>query len=326
MQMAPQRSGLRWIGVLSLASILPAGCGSSLNPPSNMAGPSSTPDIVPNVVGMTQSAATIAITGAGLVVGAVTGQSSSTVASGSVISETPPAGAEESAGSAVSLIVSSGPAQSGGSTPGPLSSANLNLIFVVSEDLVYEASGDINPQTANLTNQGLNRSLLMGRYLQQSVLGGNNVTGIYALEPASHLQTQSNFPDLAGLETVEQFALLNNITISSNAGGTDPLPGNSFPINVSYAPPPVTLPGGVATPLVFCPNCEGLDFSDQDGDNESVVNSVISANATGFLVFSAPWEVVSSVLDNMNRSHSYNLNVPASYAGPNTIYAISIAP
>ena len=228
MQMALQGSSPRWIGVVSLASILLAGCGSTLNPASNMSGPSSTQATVPNVVGLMQSAATTAITGAGLVVGAVTDQSSSTVASGSVISETPAAGAQESAGSQVSLIVSSGPSQSGGSTPSPLSSANINLIFVVSEDLVYQASGDVNPQTANLTNQGLNRSLLMGKYLQQSVLGGNNVTAIYALEPASHLQTQSNFPDMAGLETIQQFALVNNITISSNAGGTDPLPGNSF--------------------------------------------------------------------------------------------------
>ena len=88
----------------------------------------------------------------------------------------------------------------------------------------------------------------------------------------------------------------------------------------------MTLPSGVATPLVFCPSCEGLDFSDQDGDNEALVNSLVSTNASGFYVFSAPWEVVSAVLDSINRSHSYNLNLPASYAGPNTVYAISIAP
>jgi hypothetical protein len=45
--------------------------------------------------------------------------------------------------------------------PVPLSADNINLIFVVSEDLAYQASGDINPLTANLTSQGLQRSLLM---------------------------------------------------------------------------------------------------------------------------------------------------------------------
>src|SRR5437016_8920472 len=66
---------------------------------------------VPNVVGQMQAAATSAITGAGLTVGAVTQQSSSTVAAGSVISESPAAGTKVASGSAVSLVVSSGPAQ-----------------------------------------------------------------------------------------------------------------------------------------------------------------------------------------------------------------------
>jgi hypothetical protein len=39
--------------------------------------------------------------------------------------------------------------------PAPLSASNVNLVFVVSEDLSYNASGDVNPNTANLTNQGL---------------------------------------------------------------------------------------------------------------------------------------------------------------------------
>jgi hypothetical protein len=66
---------------------------------------------VPNVVGDTQAAATTAITGAGLVVGSVTPQSSPTVASGKVISESPIAGTSVNSGSAVNLVVSTGPAQ-----------------------------------------------------------------------------------------------------------------------------------------------------------------------------------------------------------------------
>ena len=66
---------------------------------------------VPNVVGLTQAAATTSITGAGLVLGTVTQQSSSTVAAGKVISETPSAGTQVNTGSAVNLVVSSGPAQ-----------------------------------------------------------------------------------------------------------------------------------------------------------------------------------------------------------------------
>jgi hypothetical protein len=68
---------------------------------------------VPNVVGLTQAAASSAITGAGLTVGTVTTASSSTVPSGSVISQSPIAGSSVAAGSAVNLVVSTGPAPSG---------------------------------------------------------------------------------------------------------------------------------------------------------------------------------------------------------------------
>jgi hypothetical protein len=148
-------------------------------------------------------------------------------------------------------------------TPAPLSAGNLNLIFVVSEDLAYQASGDVNPKTANLTNQGLQRSLLMATFLQQQVLGTQNVTGIYALEPMTHLQTASNYPDMAAPETIQQFALLNQITLS--APGQTPYAGHNYPINASYASGP--LPSGVAVPPQFCPTCQGLDFNDQGGDN-----------------------------------------------------------
>jgi PASTA domain len=63
---------------------------------------------VPNVVGLTQAAATSAITGAGLVLGTVTTQASSTVPAGNVISQNPSAGTSVAAGSAVNLVVSSG--------------------------------------------------------------------------------------------------------------------------------------------------------------------------------------------------------------------------
>jgi hypothetical protein len=65
---------------------------------------------VPNVVGDTQTAAMTAITGAGLTVGAVTQASSATVASGSVVSQTPAAAVSAARGSSVALVVSSGPA------------------------------------------------------------------------------------------------------------------------------------------------------------------------------------------------------------------------
>src|SRR5437016_5438406 len=82
--------------------------GSAVNLVVSSGAPAPTPVAVPNVVGQTQASATSAITSAGLTAGAVTQQSSTTVASGSVISESPAAGTSVAKCSAVNLVVSSG--------------------------------------------------------------------------------------------------------------------------------------------------------------------------------------------------------------------------
>src|SRR5260221_7943449 len=61
---------------------------------------------VPNVVGLTQAAATTAITEAKLKLGNVTQQNSSTVATGNVISQDPASGSSAAEGSPVTLIIS----------------------------------------------------------------------------------------------------------------------------------------------------------------------------------------------------------------------------
>ena len=73
-----------------------AGC-----PPSNVT--------VPNVSGMTQSAAGSAITVVGLAVGTITEQFSETVSAGHVISQDPAAGTLLPPSNAVNLVVSKGP-------------------------------------------------------------------------------------------------------------------------------------------------------------------------------------------------------------------------
>jgi hypothetical protein len=225
---------------------------------------------------------------------------------------------------ALTLLAGCGSSSAAPTTPVPLSSGNLNLIFVVSEDLAYQASGDVNPTTANLTNQGLQRSLLMATFLHQHVLGSKNVSGIYALEPMTHLQTASNYPDMAALATIQQFAVLNQVTLSSTPQGWSPFTAYSYPLNVSFAVGPV--PSGVAAPMLPCPACQGLDFNDLGGDNENLLTGIVTANAPGFYVFSAPWETTSQLLANINKLEGYNLALPTSYQGPNYIYAISVAP
>jgi hypothetical protein len=160
----------------------------------------------------------------------------------------------------------------------------------------------------------------MAPFLQEAVLGMNNVTGIYALEPMTHLQTTGNYPDMVALETIQQFAMLNQITLSATTA-------NSYPILASYSPESV--PAGVALPLFTCKACVGLDFNDQNnpnGDNEILAEGIIADDAAGFYVFSAPWETTIDLLTNINLKEGYQLPFPTSYQGPNYIYAISIPP
>jgi len=204
-------------------------------------------------------------------------------------------------------------------TPGPpmppqqRQSGQLYLVFVVSEDLAYQSPGDVNPDTANLTSQGLERSLVTGTFLHQ-LAGSTSVNGIYVLAPMTHLQTANNFPDLVAAETVEQFAALTNVTMSTTYPGYgSPLTIGGYPIDAS-------------PPSNSCASCQGLDFADQGGDNEALVNGILAANASGTYVFSAPWETTSSLLARINQAKGYNLALPASYQGGNAIYVVSIAP
>src|ERR1700689_3756256 len=88
--------------ILPLAALVLVACGDD--------GSSGSAQIsVPNVMGDTQAAATTAITGPGLTVGTVTQASSATVATGSVISQAPAAGASAGSGASVALVGSSGP-------------------------------------------------------------------------------------------------------------------------------------------------------------------------------------------------------------------------
>lgn len=213
---------------------------------------------------------------------------------------------------------------SGSDSAAPLSPGSVNLVFVVSPDTAYQAPGDVNPATANLTSQGLQRSLLMATYLKQQVLGGNNVTAIYTLEPMSHLQTANNYPDMAAIGYIQQFALLNQITLTGAGGpGSPQIAANSYPLNASYAAGG-SLPGGVATPLITCQGCQGLDFVDTAGNNLALANGIIAARVPGYYVFCAPWETISALMAGITRVEGYPLNPPATYEGPNYVYAISI--
>lgn len=225
----------------------------------------------------------------------------------------------------LTLLAGCGGDGSDTSPSAPLAADNVNLIFVVSPDLTYHAPGDIAPDTANLTSQGLQRSLRLASYLQQQVLGAKNATAIYALSPMTHLQTANNYPDMSPLATIQPFALLNQIALPVDATGAT-YTANSYPINAAYAPG--SLPSGVAVPKggQYCPDCAGLDFKNTAGNNDSLASAIVAKNKPGFYVFSAPWQTISSLMAYIDSRYGYQLNLPKVYAGPDQIYAISIAP
>ncbi len=108
---------------------------------------------VPNVTGQTQAAATSAITDAGLAVGPVTEQSSSTVAPGTVISQNPPAGTNVAHGSPVDLVVSSGVAvpdvagQTQAAATSAITAASLMVGTVTQQSSSTVASGSVISQS-----------------------------------------------------------------------------------------------------------------------------------------------------------------------------------
>ncbi len=201
----------------------------------------------------------------------------------------------------------------------PLSAADINLIFVTSPDLAYHTPGDVQPDTANLTAQGLRRSLMMATFLQDQVLGGENVDKIYALSPMSHLQTVNNYPNMAAIGFIQHFALLNQNTLPITP--TETYTANTFPINVSYTRSGV--PGGVVRPSSFCPDCTGLDFNNDD-QNVDLVSGIIKSQIPGYYVFSAPWKTLRTLLAAIDARHGYGINPPSDFLGSNYVHAISI--
>ncbi len=211
--------------------------------------------------------------------------------------------------------------------PAALSEQNINLIFVASPDLANQGLGDVQADTANLTPQGLNRSLLIASYLKQQVLGAKNVTSIYALAPMTHLQTSNHYPDMTAVGYIQPFGLLNQETLRLDAAPNGPTyTANTQALKVAYSSPE-SLPSGVAAPKFgYSANCSGLDFFNRGGCNDTLVSRIIDRKMAGFHVFSAPWETIHDLLINTNTRNRYGLKNPSKYMGPNYIYAISIAP
>jgi hypothetical protein len=98
---------------------------------------------VPNVVGLTQAAASNAITGAGLTVGVMTTQDSTTVAAGNVISEGPLAGTRVTTQSPVNLVLAANRAIC---DPNGDARVDLRDILIITAALTKPSSGPFDPR------------------------------------------------------------------------------------------------------------------------------------------------------------------------------------
>ena len=113
----------------------------------------------------------------------------------------------------------------------------------------------------------------------------------------THLQTANNYPDMVGIETIQQFAMLNQITLSSDQAGGTPLAGNSYPINDSYAAVP--LPIGVLPPQTYWPIAKGWTSATRTATTKTW-SPVVKAGSPGFSL-SARWEILSALLAKINQ-------------------------
>ncbi len=228
----------------------------------------------------------------------------------------------------LSLFSGCGGSSGSGQGTTALDAGNLNLIFVVSPDLAYHTPGDINPDTANLSDQGLQRSLRLASYLKQQLLDNRNVTAIYALTPTTHLQTANKYPDMTALGYIQQFALLNQTTLTIDNA---PYTANNVPINTSYVSG--ALPANAADPAKtfgYCPDCRGLVFDDVQNSNGRLITDIIKQSRSnafgGYYVFSSPWETTRAMLDYIDQLYGSSLMPPTSFVDANQIYVVSITP
>ena len=142
---------------------------------------------VPNVDGLTQAAAATAITSAELVVGTVTQQSSATVPAGRVISQDPTAGTSVTAGSAVDLVVSTGP-------------ATVSVPDVVGLTQAAAATAIANAELAvGTVTQQSSETVPAGRVISQDPTAGTSVAAGSAVALVVSTGSPVIVPDVVGL-------------------------------------------------------------------------------------------------------------------------------
>jgi beta-lactam-binding protein with PASTA domain len=212
---------------------------------------SSGPQMVamPNVEVLTQAAATTAVTGAKLTVGAVTQQTSNTVAPGSIISQDPASGSSVAEGSSVNLVISSGP----------------QMVTVPNVEGLTQAAATAVIDRAKLT---VGTVTATGKIISQDPASGSSVTQDSPVNLVISLGPQMvTVPNVEGLTQAAAIAAVTgaNLTVgtitqqTSNTVVTGNVVSQNQPSGSSVAQDsPVNLVISSGPEMVAVPNIVGL--------------------------------------------------------------------
>ncbi len=219
-----------------------------------LAGCPSKTSTVPNVVGQLQEVAGTAITAAGLAVGTITQEFSTTVASGVVISQSPAAGVSVSPGAVVALTVSKGGEPA--TVPDVVGQTQAAAIAVLT------GAGF----TIGEVTQGFSETVAVGLVISQSPGAGASAgTGSSVALTVSKGPSPVNMPYVVhqtleaatatltaaglvvGTVTQEYSSSVASGSVISQAviAGTPLSPGSAVPLTVSKGPQSVTVPNVV---------------------------------------------------------------------------------
>ena len=181
---------------------------------------------VPNVVGLTRAAAEAALAAAGLIVGTVAQAASDSVPDGAVISQNHAAGASVAPGTAVALVVSTGP-------PVPVTVPNVVGLAQAAAGTTLAAAG----LSSGTVTQSTSDTVPAGVVISQNPAAGSlTSTGVSVDLDVSVGQASATVPDIVGLT---QSAADGAITAaglvpgSTSYAGTNAVPAGSV---ISQAP------------------------------------------------------------------------------------------
>lgn len=192
--------------------------------------------IVPSVIGLTQSDAASMLAAAGLTIGDVVPQSDPTAPAGTVLTQTPPSGAQAQAGSAVALTVSTGPAPASPTVDTTVNSDGNNIRTVL---VTTPAAGDVlvafigadgpgsGSQTAVVAGGGLTWSLVAranGQAGTSEIWTATAATPLSAAKITSTLSRTGYHQSLV----VVAFAGASGVGVSATAGARTGAPSVSL--------------------------------------------------------------------------------------------------